>query len=382
MAISWPGVLVLWRQRFYPLVHDLILPFYLWFFAVTESISRTDPIGGFLGLEPAGCGDLLSYWGARDAPGWVNATSALAALVTRLRPRRVWLPGYICAELVGAVPPQARRFFPLTDDLCPDIAALKRELVPGDMVLAVNMFGCAPGPAWRDFVAAHPGVSFVEDCAQTLETGEAAWGDWRLYSPRKLVGVPEGGLLVPISARAEARAPHIHPDMALQVDQRPGCQTRLAPLLARQDAPQDNALWHPLHQAAEASHRISAAPMSLLARDMLSRLDPAAMITARKRNYAHLSRVLGGHALWPETDPQFAPSGFAVRVAAQRRAGVLAHLHGHKIFAAVHWRDIPAPAGFVADHARAASLITLPCDHRYGVGEMQTVAEVFLAACR
>ena len=347
---------------------------------MTKPIGLTSPIGGFFGLERPGTGDLMTYWGARGCPAWVNATSAFAALVAGLRPGKVWLPGYVCAELAEAVPLPLRQFFPLTDDLTPDIATLDGTISPGDIVLAVNMFGRAPGPDWRAFVAAHPGTTFVEDCAQALETGETPWGDWRLYSPRKLMGVPEGGILVPVSPRAQAQAPDIHPDMDLQTDHTPDSQNRLAPMLARQASPQDNALWHPLHQTAEASHRISDAPMSVFARELLAQLDPAPMIAARRRNFAQLVKSLGAHALLPEPHPHFAPSGFAVRILPQTRAKLLARLYARKIFAAVHWRDIPAPAGFATDHARAASLLTLPCDHRYGPTEMETVAEIFLAA--
>lgn len=341
-----------------------------------------DPVGGFFGLEHPGKGNLLAFWGAEGCPAWVNATSALAALVTSLRPGAVWLPGYVCAELVTAVPLPMRRFFPLRDDLTPDIATLEGQIAPGDMVLAVNMFGRAPGPDWRDFVAAHPAVTFVEDCAQALDTGEDAWGDWRLYSPRKLVGVPEGGIVVPVSARAQAQAPDIGPAPDIGSADTPERQCRLAPMLARQRAPGDNALWHPLHQAAEASQRITTAPISDFARDLLGRLDPGPMVAARKRNHAELARMLGAHAVLPDPDPGFAPSGFAVRVSPEARAAVLARLHDRRIFAAVHWRDIPAPAHFLGDHARAASLVTLPCDHRYGPPQMAMIAETFLDACR
>lgn len=349
---------------------------------MTASSDLFDPIGGFFGLEDPGSGDLLAMWGARDAPALVNATSALAMLVSRVRPGAVWLPGYVCAELVGAVPTPARRFFPLDDDLAPDIAALEGRIAPGDMVLAVNMFGRAPGPGWQSFAAAHPGVTFVEDCAQALDTGVPAWGDWRLYSPRKLVGVPEGGLLVAVSGRARAQSPGLEPAPHAGADGAEGRARRLAPMLARRSSQSDNSQWPALHHAAEASHSISAAPMSAFARTLLAGLDPAPMIAARKRNFAHLSVDLHEHAVLPEVDPRFAPSGFPVGVAPDVRDEVLANLHAHRIFAAVHWRDIPAPEAFASDHIRAKSLITLPCDHRYGAAEMARVAEVFRAAVR
>lgn len=339
----------------------------------------TGPIGGFFGLASAGAGDLVAHWGAEAAPGWVNATSALAALVAHLRPGAVWLPGYICAELVAAAGPCPLRFFPLGADMAPDGAALEGRLAPGDLVLAANMFGRAPGAAWRAFVTAHPQVTFVEDCAQALDTGGPAWGDWRLYSPRKLVGVPEGGILVPVSGRAEGQADGLGPKEPADAH---GYARRLAPMAARAQAPETPGQWHALHRAAEASQAVSDQAMSDAAWRLLATLEPAPMIAARKRNFAALARVLGDHAALPETDPAFAPMGFPVRVAAEARAQVLAHLHGAGVFAAVHWRDIPAPPDFAADHARAASLITLPCDHRYGDAQMERVAETFLAACK
>jgi|GEM_PF-700292 len=344
------------------------------------------PIGGFFGLEmpaPRGDGGLAAAWGvAGTALAWANASSALAALVAAIRPGRVWLPGYICAHFVAAVPADLRRFFPLTPGFAPDLAALDGQLAPGDALLAVNMWGRAPGAAWRDFVAANPQATFIEDCAQALDSGVAPWGDWRLYSPRKLLGVPEGGLLAPVSARARAQAP----DIALPAADGAGAGdpaaalARLAPALARAEAPAANHVWHPMNQAAEAAQAIGPAPMGRLARALLAATDPAPLVAARRDNYARLARALPDHELLGETAPGFAPAGFPVALAPGRRAAVLARLHGDRVFPAVHWAAIPAPPGFTADHARAASLATLPVDHRLGAGDMARMAGLFRAA--
>jgi len=168
-------------------------------------------MGGFFGLEVPEASQpengLAAAWkiaGPRLA--WTNATSALAALVVHLGPGSVWLPGYICASILAAVPGRALRFFPLREDMSPEIAAMQGRLSPGDMVLAVNMFGRDPGAEWRAFVKDHPSVTFVEDCAQALDTSVTPWGDWRLFSPRKLLGVPEGGLLAAVSGQARAQS--------------------------------------------------------------------------------------------------------------------------------------------------------------------------------
>lgn len=348
-----------------------------------DALSVAAPIGGFFGLDLAdvasGPGGLDRFWGLdATTPAWCNATSALAALVAGLRPAAVWLPGYLCPEMRAAVAPSQQRFFPLTDTLSPQIAALDGHLSPGDMVLAVNMFGKPPGPHWQSFVAAHPDVFFVEDCAQALDPGQPPWGDWRLYSPRKLLGVPEGGFVIPVSARARAMAPLRGPSTPADLS---GVLTRLTPLLARFEAAADPRNWHPLHQAAEASQSVSDQPMSRLARALIARHDPAPLIAARTRNFAHLGRRLAKQALLSDSEPAFAPFGFPVSLPPERRPAILAHLHAAGIFAAVHWPRIAAPADFADDHRRAASLITLPCDHRYGADDMDRVADAFETAC-
>jgi dTDP-4-amino-4,6-dideoxygalactose transaminase len=216
----------------------------------------------------------------------------------------------------------------------------------------------------------------VEDGAQCLDSGQPAWGDWRLFSPRKLFGVPEGGLLVPLSDSARSAGltgPAKPSDPALS-DQ------RRRPMDLRRKHPQDNALWHPAHQAVEAMGEVSDRAMDPAALALLTSLDPMPMIAARRANFAILAQHLANFAVLPEGAPEFAPFGFPVRLPAQSRDQVLQQLHAQGIFPAVHWRDIAAPLSFAADHARAATLATLPCDHRYGRPEMERVADAFLRA--
>ncbi|HXQ46960.1 MAG TPA: hypothetical protein VN806_10110, partial [Caulobacteraceae bacterium] len=47
-----------------------------------------------------------------------------------------------------------------------------------------------------ELVASRPDVLWIEDRAQAMDTGASDWGDVALYSPRKLVGVGDGGLLI------------------------------------------------------------------------------------------------------------------------------------------------------------------------------------------
>ena len=332
-------------------------------------------IGGFFGLEPAGPGGLAEFWGAQQALAWENGSSAFAALIEDINPAAVWMPGYICSDMGAVVPEPKRRFFALTEAMEPDLNAFD-GLQDGDLVLAVNYFGRAPGPEWRRFVASRPGVCFVEDCAQTLGSGAAPWGDWRLFSPRKLMGVPQGGLLVPSSVRAGKG-----PAPALPPDPETARQGRL-PMELRAAHPADNVLWHPLHQVAERLATPSLRAMDPAAFVLLASLDPAPMIAARRANFAELARLLPDFALIRDEAPTFAPFAFPLALPADRRDAVLARIYAQGVFPAIHWRDIPAPPSFAADHDRAARLISLPCDHRYDLDDMTRLSKAFLGAVR
>lgn len=337
--------------------------------------NEPSPLGGFFGLERPGAGGLVRHWGVDPALAWANASSAFAAVVRHLRPKAVWLPGYLCLHMAEAVPMESRRFYRLNSAMEPDLDSLA-GLQAGDLVLCVAYFGRTPGPAWRDFLANRPDVWAIEDCAQALDSGSPACGDWRIYSPRKLMGVPEGGLLAAMTARAQTV-----PGPTLPPDQN-SADRRLLPMQLRRERPLDNALWHPLHQAAEAAGGLSDRAISAQAMDLLGTLDPAPMIAARKDNFARLHAKLGQHAFIDDPAPAFTPLGFPVLLPSETRDGILHRLFAQKIFPAVHWRDIAAPQSFAEDHKTAAQIATLPCDHRYGPQDMDRLANVFLGALK
>lgn len=343
----------------------------------TDRTTTAPLIGGFFALEPASATPSPIFPGADPRLARDSAGAAFGALVRLLDPPRIWLPGWLCSPFAYRLPANRLRLYRVTPDLAPDTTSLT-ALGPGDLLLAVDHFGRAPGPGWAAFVATNPETFFVEDCVQALDTGAAPWGDWRLYSPRKLMGLPEGGFLIPQTPRARAIAlppAAIPPDPARSA-------ARRAPMALRRDHPGDNALWHPLHQQAEALADNADRAMDPAALALMAQLDPAPMIAARRANAARLARRLpdGARPLYDLTDPPFAPFGVPVLLPPARRDAILARLHAQGLFPAVHWRDILSPPDWAEDHARAASIVTLPCDHRYGPADMDRLAAALARA--
>jgi len=114
----------------------------------------------------------------------------------------VWFPDYFCNSSLADV----RRcggtvvFYPVTEQLAPcwDLCKELAERTPPDIFLLTHYFG-APAPASqaRQFCDRHRAL-LVEDAAHVLlpVEGIGEKGDIVLYSPHKLLPVPEGALMV------------------------------------------------------------------------------------------------------------------------------------------------------------------------------------------
>lgn len=331
------------------------------------------PIGGFFGLEPADAAAAspagfefphrLLFW---------NARAALAHLLSALSIRRVWLPAYVCAEPAQAAARDGRevRFYPVGGGLSPDPDVLAKLLRPGDAVLGVDYFG-ARVPGLPELAPRFPDVVWIQDRAQALWPDAQPWGDHLLYSPRKVLGAPDGGVLV-------SRTPLPAPDWAEPPD------PRLAePARMRAEDPQgvDNDAWFPLYRAAEAAMSCELRPMSAAARAVVEAADTAALAGRRRRNAELLYAQVGEAALLPAGRLlPAAPLGVPVLT---EDAGVTsARMAAARIFCARHWAELPSPPDqFPAEHALSRRLLTLPCDHRYGDEDMARVAAAF-RACR
>jgi dTDP-4-amino-4,6-dideoxygalactose transaminase len=326
------------------------------------------PIGGFFALDlPAATGGILDFWSqGRPTACFVNARSALAALVASERPSTVWLPAFLCSALADAVPAALLRYYPVGTGLSPKVSAL-HAVRSGDMVVGINYFGRVPASDFLDFVTARPNVRFVEDCAHYFASDPLGWGDWRLFSPRKLLGVADGGLLVAMRDGKRIPRPKRPNDAAES--------QWLAPLLRFEDEGQIRGnLWSPANQEKEAAMTVSDMGMTRLSRSLLELVPAEVLIERRLANFAALEDKLGDWLLPLCHRSGDVPFVFPLRLNEERRDPVLKQLHADNIFAAVHWREMPSPSElFPAEHLLARQLISLPCDHRYGAEDMSRI---------
>lgn len=329
-------------------------------------------IGGFFPLqlpEKKTSGNVLSLWNipAQSHLFFSNARSALHHLLMLKAPKTLWLPAYSCVALTQGVANLVPiRFFPLSPSLSPDCAYLRKHVKQGDAILAIDYFGRNPDKEFLRFVAATSQVTFIEDRAQALYPSRATWGDFILYSPRKLLGVADGGILVSLK--------HALPPL-----EQPPIDTAdfIAPSLLRyEDAGENNsAQWYAAFKANENAMIVSNAPMSRLSHAILAMTDPKPLIKKRRTNYELLMKGLKDITFMPAKNCDFAPFGYPIRV--ENRKKTAEALHAQGIYAAHHWPELPSdPKEFPAEHRLADQLLTLPVDQRYDSNDMKRIIAV------
>ena len=345
-----------------------------------DCATRTSPIvGGVFALERpngllVGTSILASWTGHAEAIHlFHNARSAIRYVISALQPRRLWLPAFMWPrvhECVGGLAVTVEHY--RSDELLvPDARFLRDVLLPGDLVLGVNYFGRPAHPDWMELVDHLDGVTWLEDCVPSLDTGGRHYGDVRVYSPRKLLGAPDGGVLV--DQRGILPTPNL---VKLNTER------FIAPYLMRAADPEgtNRKAWFDAFRSAEAEMIASDAAMSEKTKAILEQTDLAPMVERRIENYLFLFRALKDLALFPDPPSGWAPFGFPLLT--ERHEALWDHLRRHSIFAPRIWRRLTSPQQkFPVEHALSAALITIPCDQRYDLEDMQRVVSVVREVC-
>lgn len=304
--------------------------------------------------------------GSSQTRAFATARAALAALLVHRTVRRLWLPAYACGALLeGAKAAGVEPVWYAVDSrLASDLPGIRAGLRPGDAVLAIAWFGRSPEDGFQTLADECPDTLLIEDRAQALDPAGGIEGATRLYSPRKLLGVADGGLLVGANLPPHpTESPQLH--LWAVNDARGADPDGLSP-----------ADWFPAYQRREAAFDARPRPCTDRTLQILKQIDYGRETEARRRNWRSLAGPLDRLALWSIDDPDFAPLAFPVVV--RDAASLVAGLAGHRIWAARHWATLPSPRGFEAAHTLGQRCVSLPLDGRYGRSEMERVAAAVL----
>lgn len=310
-------------------------------------------IGGFFELELSGTGAFPHQDGRR----YRSARTAFAALLQARRPARVWMPRYLCDSML--LPPLAADipyvWYDLTDglDIPRDIA-----LADDDIIVYVNYFGILDGNVpgiLADFGPSNVVLDYSQalysppqDCLATI------------YSFRKFVGVPDGGVLHTALAVPPAA---------------PGVAGGVSHLVGRLiDGPEPHYGQYVSNE--NGFDDLTVTGMSPLATRVLRSIDWGHTRRARTANFAALHAALNDSNGFPVAFPAGAAPlcyPYLTANAAELRAALAAR----RVYTPVYWKDALARSGAGSLEARLVNhLVAIPCDQRYTIDDMQYVASL------
>jgi dTDP-4-amino-4,6-dideoxygalactose transaminase len=296
-----------------------------------------------------------------------NARSGIHVLAEALNPPRVWMPSYLCGTMLQGIDRNRVEFYPIDRDLQVTEPARAGE---GDLVVIVDYFGFPP--ARRLFEDARSrGAWILEDACQALLTeGVGKYADFVLFSPRKYLGVPDGGILNSNTCLCIS-------DIQLS---KPPAEWSLrtldaAVLRGEFDRHGGDRSWFSLFQESERDCPVGYFQMSETAREVLQFCDYEGITRRRRRNYALLLGALSDMAIYADLPDAVTPVGFPIR--ARNRDSLRQALFAHQIYPPVHWQIAGVvPDAFKECHLVSSEIMTLPCDQRYTTTDMEWMAEI------
>jgi dTDP-4-amino-4,6-dideoxygalactose transaminase len=283
-----------------------------------------------------------------------------------------------------------------------DIDAIRRSVGPRTRAIYITHYFGWPQPIveLRNWCRGR-GLRLIEDCALALfsfgpEGPLGMLGDATIFSIRKFLPVPDGGILTmaePVAAPALAEPPRnkvrrellpLLKNQILQFTEMVGIYGQLRRILLKHKQPERKVAEFCLpdipadYYLQEKSRNWS---MSRLSRRMLRRFDAARAVAIRRANYLRLSELLGGipeiRLLYADLPEGTSPMVLPVLVARRSEFARRLNAHGIAAFAfwegyhrGLDWRNFPE-----ARHLKD-NVLTLPIHQRLGPKHIEYIARI------
>lgn len=338
--------------------------------------SHLEIVGGMFGLPSTVAGTPnVVVPGFLRGPGLLltNARSGIRVLVDKLDCSRVWVPSYLCPSIIQSID-QSRvdiAYYAVNAALHIATDSWLQDVHEGDLVMFIDYFGF---PAEENLAAEakRRGAWVLEDASQALLTSvNLHSADFILYSPRKFVGVPDGGILVATSGH-EISGPLMKPPP----DSWWLCSLEAAIRRREFDECHIENRWFDWYVRSKKASPAGPYRMSELSQRLLvSAFDYDAVASKRIRNYKLLLTELGDIAVFRDLPAGVVPLGFPVCL--RNRDAIRKAMYHRQIYPPVHWeiRGV-VPEQYEDSFDLSQHALTLLCDQRYDECEMIAMIDV------
>jgi dTDP-4-amino-4,6-dideoxygalactose transaminase len=304
-----------------------------------------------------------------------NGRSGIVVLLNILAPARVWMPSYLCPTMITAVDRKKTnlRFYDVDFNLHVSSTNWIEQIQTGDLVVLIDYFGFPLSSKVARLVKQRGGYVLEDACQALLSDHTGRYSDFVLFSPRKTIGVPDGGILASC-CNVEFK------DIELKNAPSAWWLKMLEAAINRREFDKygGKRRWYRLFQDTNAATPIGYFAMSELSHKLLSNgFEYQDICHRRIENYSILAYSLKDIAIFPVLPKGTVPMGFPIRHA--KRNKIRMKLFQELIYPPVHWSiDGKVPTEFSESHRLAYQIMTLSCDQRYGSEDMQRIASSVL----
>jgi dTDP-4-amino-4,6-dideoxygalactose transaminase len=215
----------------------------------------------------------------------------------------------------------------------------------------------------------------LEDASQALLTdGLGQNADFVLYSPRKFIGVPDGGILIDRRS-VFGTSPEL---------ERPPADWWIPQLNAwvrrgqfdREGANSEDRSWYRLYREAKKNAPSKPCSMSKLSRRLIDGAFEYPTISEKRRqNYKFLADNTEYSSILGALEKKEVPVGFVVRSESEEeRSEVKEMLIDEHIYPPIHWNlENHVPKKYKKSHVLSEEILTIPCDQRYSIEDMNRI---------
>ena len=327
-------------------------------------------MGGFFELESnissstSNRNSIFQNWiGTKNFFMSSSARSIVLALKEELNSKTVWIPEIFCNVFNDY---DFVKNYPLKKDgFNPEIEFLESNISENDLVLLVDFYGVEVGHEIKEYAMSRKSIFWLQDACHNLLPSET-WADFTLFSPRKLFGVTDGGVLVQNNEKCSQI------DFSRWKFDQGNLVGSISPILRSID-PDYEGLYQ-IYSKEENSVDGKLKSISELTKWQLNNIEIQPLIEQRRSNFRTLDRELHEYLIPSlEYRENSIPFGFPIYI--ENRDQIRLTLAKMKIFAPIHWiNDRKTKSLRQLQHE--SMQLTLPCDHRYTVDKMENIAKI------
>ena len=318
-----------------------------------------DAIGGYFELELADRGGF-----PHDDGYCVNSgRNALELILRHIRDiSRLWIPYYTCDVILEPVTKLGIQysFYHVNQNL---ELSNELDLQTGEYILLTNYFGIKD--RYVSDMASKYGERLIVDNSQAYFS-EPLEGIKTFYSPRKFVGVPDGGIAI---------IPGTEIDMSAY--EQDYSYDRCSHLLKRIDLGATEG-YKDFKKNCQLLNNQPVRRMSKLTESLLRSMDFDLIKKRRLRNSYYLHKNLGNKNLLncaEECMDSSAPLVYPF-ISSFDNSRVRQFLIKHKIFIATYWPNVISEKSAFIERSLVNDILPLPCDQRYSIVKLNKLLSI------